>query len=50
VSVILGKEAFLDVQKWQVDQIYKSLKQADAGNLLTNSEVRKLTQTWRPSQ
>jgi len=39
--------AYLDVQSWQMEQIRKSIRQADAGNLLPHSKVKKMAQSWR---
>jgi predicted transcriptional regulator len=39
--------AYLDVQKWQMEQIKKSLNQADAGALLPHSKVKRAVRSWR---
>ena len=39
--------AYLDVQQWQVAQIQKSLKQADAGDVVSHQKVKKMTRRWR---
>jgi predicted transcriptional regulator len=40
-------EALPDVQSWQLEQINKSLEQADAGNLLARGKVLELVRAWR---
>jgi predicted transcriptional regulator len=39
--------AYLDVQRWQMDQINKSLSQADAGDLLPHNKVKRAVRNWR---
>jgi predicted transcriptional regulator len=39
--------AYLEVQQWQVAQIRASLCQADAGDLVSHEEVRKMAGKWR---
>ena len=34
-------EAYLDAQRWHVDQIKAGLRQADAGELIDHAEIRK---------
>lgn len=38
--------AYLDVQKWQMEQIKKSLNQAEAGDLLLHSKVKRAVRSW----
>ena len=38
---------YLDVQQWQLEQINKGIKAADAGNVVTQAEVRKMAAQWR---
>ena len=40
-------EAYLDVQRWQIEHIQGSIKQADAGELISHEEVRKMAAKWR---
>ena len=39
--------AYLEAQSWQVEQIEKSLRQADDGKLLTHSRVKQMARKWR---
>jgi predicted transcriptional regulator len=39
--------AYLEAQRWQVEQIEKSLKQADDGKLLPHTKVKRMAQKWR---
>jgi predicted transcriptional regulator len=39
--------AYLDVQRWQLEHIKASIKQADAGRLIDHREVKKLASSWR---
>ena len=39
--------AYLEVQQWQVEQIKKSLKQADAGEGVAHRKVKKMAARWR---
>ncbi|MFZ0802699.1 MAG: ribbon-helix-helix protein, CopG family [Terriglobales bacterium] len=39
--------AYLEAQNWQVEQIKKSLRQADQGKLLTHSRVKQMARQWR---
>jgi predicted transcriptional regulator len=39
--------AYLDVQRWHVEQIKAGLREADAGRLLDQREVRKRVRRWR---
>lgn len=35
-----------DVERWQTQQIDKSLRQADAGDLIAHSGVKKAARSW----
>jgi predicted transcriptional regulator len=39
--------AYLDAQRWQVEQIQKSLRQADKGNLVPHAKVKQMARKWR---
>ena len=39
--------AYLEAQRWQIDQIEKSLRQADAGKLLSHAKVKQMARKWR---
>jgi len=39
--------AYLEAQQWQVEQIQKSLRQADAGKLVPHSKVMQTARKWR---
>jgi predicted transcriptional regulator len=39
--------AYLEVQRWQLEQIQKSLGQADAGELVAHGKVKKMARSWR---
>lgn len=39
--------AYLDVQQWQIEQIKKSLQQADDGKLVPHKKVREAATRWR---
>ncbi len=41
--------AYLEVQQWQIEQIEKSLKQADAGELIAHRKVKEMAVRWRRS-
>jgi predicted transcriptional regulator len=38
--------AYLEAQHWQVEQIEKSLRQADDGKLLTHARVKQIARKW----
>jgi len=38
--------SYLEIQQWQVEQIKASLRQADAGELIPHSEVKKTAAKW----
>jgi len=39
--------AYLEAQRWQVQQVQKSLQQANEGKLLTHSKVKQMARKWR---
>ena len=39
--------AYLEAQRWQVEQIEKSLRQADEGKLLPHAKVKQMARKWR---
>jgi len=39
--------AYLDAQRWQVEQIRKSLRQADEGKLVPHAKVKQMARKWR---
>lgn len=39
--------AYLDVQQWQIKHIRDSIKQADAGQLISHEDVKKMAAKWR---
>jgi len=39
--------AYLETQSWQVEQIQKSLRQADEGRLLTQAKVKQMARKWQ---
>jgi len=41
--------AYLEVQRWQVEQIEKSLRQADEGKLIPHAKVKQMVRKWRRS-
>jgi len=41
--------AYLEVQKWHLDQIQAGLRDAKAGRTQTHSEVRQRARRWRKS-
>jgi predicted transcriptional regulator len=38
---------YLDVQQWQLEQIHKSIREADSGKVLSHDAVKKLSGQWR---
>jgi len=42
-------DAYLEAQRWQVEQIQKSLRQADEGRLVPHAKVKQLARKWRRS-
>lgn len=39
--------AYLETQRWQMEQIQKSLHQADQGELVPHAKVRQMARKWR---
>lgn len=39
--------AYLEAQRWQVEQIQKSLRQADQGKLVPHAKVKQMARKWR---
>ncbi|MGA7380813.1 MAG: ribbon-helix-helix protein, CopG family [Terriglobales bacterium] len=39
--------AYLEAQQWQVEEIKKSLRQANAGKLLPHARVKHMAGKWR---
>jgi predicted transcriptional regulator len=39
--------AYLETQQWQVEEIKKSLRQANAGKLLPHARVKQMARKWR---
>jgi len=39
--------AYLDVQRWHIEQIERGIRQADAGKLVEHSKVKKMVANWR---
>ncbi len=39
--------AYLDVQRWHIEQIERGIRQADAGKLVDHSKVKKMVAGWR---
>ena len=39
--------AYLETQRWQVEQIRKSLRQADEGKLVPHAKVKQMARKWR---
>jgi len=40
-------EAYLDLQKWQLEEIRAGLADADAGRVLDHQKIRAMTFKWR---
>jgi RHH-type rel operon transcriptional repressor/antitoxin RelB len=40
-------DAYLDVQKWQIEHIKEGIRQADAGEFATDAEVAAVFSRWR---
>jgi RHH-type rel operon transcriptional repressor/antitoxin RelB len=40
-------DAYLEVQRWHIEEIEKGVRQADAGLLLDHGRVRKMAAKWR---
>ena len=41
-------DSYLEVQRWQIEQIKKGLGQATAGRLINHKKVKKMVAGWRP--
>jgi RHH-type transcriptional regulator, rel operon repressor / antitoxin RelB len=39
--------AYLEVQRWHIEQVERGIRQADAGKLLDHSKVKKMVAGWR---
>ena len=39
--------AYLDVQRWQIEHIQASIKQADEGKFVSHEQVKKMAVKWR---
>jgi len=39
--------AYLDVQRWHIEQIERGIRQADAGKLVDHDKVKKMVASWR---
>lgn len=39
--------AYLDLQRWHIEQIEKGIRQADAGKLVEHDRVKKMVAGWR---
>ena len=39
--------AYLEAQQWQVEEIKKSLRQANAGKLVSHDRVKQMARKWR---
>jgi predicted transcriptional regulator len=40
-------DAYLELQRWHIEQIEKGVRQADAGQLVDHRKVRKMVASWR---
>lgn len=40
-------QAYLDLQKWQLDEIRAGLADADAGRVVEHSKIRAIAAKWR---
>jgi RHH-type rel operon transcriptional repressor/antitoxin RelB len=40
-------DAYLDVQRWQIEQIKEGLRQANSGKLVDHGQVKKQAARWR---
>ncbi|MBM4238553.1 MAG: CopG family ribbon-helix-helix protein [Gammaproteobacteria bacterium] len=38
---------FIDINEWQISEVRKALKEADAGDFATEKEVAALARKWR---
>jgi predicted transcriptional regulator len=39
-------DAYLEVQQWQIEQIKTSMREADAGRLISHDAVKKMAKKW----
>lgn len=39
--------AHLEIQRWQMVQIHKSVREADEGKLLAHAKVKQVARKWR---
>jgi predicted transcriptional regulator len=39
--------AYLEVQRWHIEQIERGIRQADAGKLVGHDKVKKMMSGWR---
>jgi predicted transcriptional regulator len=39
--------SYLEMQRWQVEQIQKGLQEADAGKLVAHAKVKQMARKWR---
>jgi predicted transcriptional regulator len=39
--------AYLEVQRWHMEQIERGIRQADAGKLVDHDKVKKMVAGWR---
>ena len=39
-----------DINQWQIDEISKAIKEADAGDFATDAEVQAVIEKWTTSQ
>jgi predicted transcriptional regulator len=40
-------QAYLDTQKWQLEQIRAGIAEADAGHVIAHSKVKAMAARWR---
>lgn len=40
-------DSYLEVQRWQIEQIKKGLGQAKAGRLISHKKIKKMVAGWR---
>jgi predicted transcriptional regulator len=40
-------DAYLEVQRWHIEEIEKGVREADAGLMVDHSRVRKMAAKWR---
>jgi predicted transcriptional regulator len=48
-TYLLGEavQAYLDTQRWQLDQIRAGIAEANAGRLIEHSKVKSMASRWR---